>query len=104
MVPTNIDPRLITKENNGVRLLQRARKMAMIAHEVYVFLNQQSIRVVKMRSLRDRIECQFLSEHKMTVQIKYSANTTNCEGRPKKAFNSYCEVTKLLSIDVDIPE
>lgn len=104
VVPTNIDPRLITREHNGVRLTQRGRKMVMIAHEVFVLLNQQSIRIMRMRSLMDRIECQFLSEHKLSVQIKYQANTTNCEGRPKKAFNSYCEVTKLLSIDVDIPE
>ena len=64
VVPTNIDPRLIAKEHNGMRLLQRARKMTMIAYEVYVLLNQQSIRIMRMRTLNDRIECQFLTEHK----------------------------------------
>lgn len=90
VVPTNIDPRLIAKEHNGMRLLQRARKMTMIAYEVYVLLNQQSIRIMRMRTLNDRIECQFLTEHKQKVEIRYSANTTNCEGRSKKDFNSYC--------------
>lgn len=61
VMPTNIDPRLLTKEHNGVRLLQRARKMAMIAYEVFVLLNQQSIRIMRMRTLEDRIDCQFLS-------------------------------------------
>jgi hypothetical protein len=59
---------------------------------------------MRMRSLKDCIECNFLSKDKLNVQIQYTANTTNCEGLMKKSFNSYCETNKLLSIDVDIPE
>jgi hypothetical protein len=32
IVPVNVDPRIITKEHNGVRLSMKARKMALIAH------------------------------------------------------------------------
>lgn len=36
--------------------------------------------------------------------VTYNANATTCNNWPKKSFNSYCSVKKVLEIDVDTPE
>lgn len=97
--PIGVDPRLIKREHNGVRIQSSARRVVQLSQELYLLTDDKSLRLSWLRIRTPRLECNFDTQHTqivMTAISNFSAcSTTGAEtdevnfivgGR----YNEYC--------------
>ena len=57
--PAFVDPRLITRAHNGIRLPLTARRFQHVISDLYLFTSEEFIKLIKLKTSRAHILCNF---------------------------------------------
>jgi hypothetical protein len=74
-----VDPRLIKREHNGVRVQSTARRVVKLSDELFLLSDDKSLRLSWLRVNPPRLECNFDSKHSQVVVTSVS-NISSCAG------------------------
>jgi len=97
--PIGVDPRLITREHNGVRVQSSARRVVKLSNELFLLSDDKSLSLSWLRVHPPRLECNFDSKQSHVV-ITATSNISSCTGNEgltietsyivPGSYNQYC--------------